>query len=378
LSPAADVETELLEASALLKMPSREIQTVAQLQFLASGELGVLLQQLPFLVRRLATTTTSEEEWSAERVRGAIQWSKTVSMRAATGLPHMFVTEPARRAFQTPENELLVFLLDEVVRLGKLSGWYQSGAQGIGRLFAERVQTAERWRHVRMLASVERRPVTAQRLARIRSGRHRRRYTAALDAWAVHRALVGTMDRSAIRRAVERHGLVTRSDPTLFELVCTFEVIDAIKAAGWTPTPLRLLEGSLRMTATRGRETLMLHYQHTPYALRRGSRYGLVQRSHAIQVGGLIPDLVLHRPALGVDQWLLIEVKGGKRSVDKSARAALLDLLAYRRSFGVHLASAKTYGVGVAFGAELAGDEESEIVLCTPDRLRPALAPFVS
>ena len=81
LTPAADVETQLLEASALLSMPATELQTVAQLQFLASRELGALLQQLPMLVRRLATTTTSEEEWSAERVRGSIQWSKTLSMR---------------------------------------------------------------------------------------------------------------------------------------------------------------------------------------------------------------------------------------------------------------------------------------------------------
>lgn len=377
LTPAADVETGLLEASALLRMPPREIQTVAQLQFLASEELGMLLEQLPFLTRRLATTTMSEEEWSAERVRGAIQWSKTLSMRAATGLPHMFVTEPARRAFQTPENELLVFLLDEVVRLGKLSGWYQVSAERVGRLFTGRVQEADRWRHARMLASVERRPITPQRLARIRSGRHRRRYQAALDAWAVHRALVGTMDPAAIRGAVENHGLVTRSDPTLFELICTFEVINAIKASGWKPTPLHLFEGSLRLTATRGTESLRLHYQHTPRALQHGSRYGRVQRSHAMPVGGLIPDLVLQRPARGDDQWLLVEVKGGKRSVDKSARAALLDLLAYRRSFAAHLTSSKTYGVGVAFGAELDGDLDSEIRLCTPDRLPAALASFL-
>src|SRR5947207_3357840 len=98
LTPAADVETRLLEASALLRMPATELQTVAQLQFLASRELGELLKQLPTLVRRLATTTTSEEEWSTERIRGSIEWSKTLSMRAATGLPHLYVTQPARRA----------------------------------------------------------------------------------------------------------------------------------------------------------------------------------------------------------------------------------------------------------------------------------------
>ena len=112
--------------------------TVAQLQFLASAELGALLEQLPRLMRRLATTTTSEEEWSAERVRGAIQWWKTLSMRAQPA-SRTSTSRASRRAFQTPENEILVHLLDETVRLGKLSGWYRSTSEMIGRMFSERV-----------------------------------------------------------------------------------------------------------------------------------------------------------------------------------------------------------------------------------------------
>ena len=243
LSPAADVETELLQAAALLRMPSSELLAIAQLQFLASAELGVLLDQLPRLMRRLATTTTSEEEWSAERVRGAIQWSKTLSMRNATGLPHLYITEPSRRAFQTPENEMLVHLLDETVRLGKLTGWYQSTSEAIGRLFTERVNVAERWRHTRSLAGVERRPLTPAKIARIRSGRHRRRYDAALSAWAVYQELVARLDRKAIRRVVESNGLVTQNEPRLFELQVTMRVIDAIRAAGWDAPPLGLLGG---------------------------------------------------------------------------------------------------------------------------------------
>ena len=357
LTPAADVETQLLEASALLSMPATELQTVAQLQFLASRELGALLQQLPMLVRRLATTTTSEEEWSAERVRGSIQWSKTLSMRATTGLPHLYVTQPARRAYQTPDNELLVFLLDETVRLGKLSGWYQSTSQTIGQLFSNRAQEAERWRHARALSSVERRPITPMRISRIRSGRHRRRYQAVLDAWSVYQDLLGRLDRAAIRAAVENHGLVTRDDPTLFELVATFRVIDSITAAGWTTQPLRLWQGGLQLQAHRDDEQLTPPLSAHPKGLSRGSHYAAVQKAHGLPTGGLIPDLVLHRPARGDQQWLLVEVKGGERAVQQSARAALLDLLAYRRAYEPSLANCARYGVGVAFGAELAQQE---------------------
>ena len=378
LTPGADIETQLLEASALLRMPATELQTVAQLQFLSSVELGALLEQLPLLARRLATTTMSEEEWSTERVRGAIQWSKTLSAQAATGLRHMYVTQPARRAYQTPENELLVFLLDETVRLGKLSGWYRSTSEVVGKLLSDRALDAERWSHTRALSSVERRSVTPMRIARIRSGRHRRRYQAALDAWDVYQRLVGKLNAQAIKDAVENHGLVAKDDHTLFELLTTFRVIEALKTQGWATEPLHLWQGSLRLRTQRGAERLTLYYQRTPQRLAKDSHYASVQRAHSLGVGGLRPDLVLRRPARGDDQWLLIEVKGGTRPVEVSARAALLDLLAYRRAYEPALKRSTWYGLGIAFGAELAPSVLSEIRIATPDTMHDALAPFLA
>src|SRR5690349_10382274 len=78
LTPAATIEGEALQAAALLQIPVEELRVLGRLQFLISEELGNLLEELPFLVRRLATTTASEEEWSAERIRGSIQWARTI------------------------------------------------------------------------------------------------------------------------------------------------------------------------------------------------------------------------------------------------------------------------------------------------------------
>ena len=81
-----------------------EVRYLAQLQFILSEPVGRLLEQMPLLIRRLTTTTNTEVEISAQRIRGAIRWSETFAQRAATGLPHVFVTAPTRRAFDTPEN----------------------------------------------------------------------------------------------------------------------------------------------------------------------------------------------------------------------------------------------------------------------------------
>ena len=198
-----------------------------------------------------------------------------------------------------------------------------------------------------------------------------------MDAWNVYQRLVARLDRAAIRAAVESHGLVTRDDPTLFELVTTFRVIDEISAVGWTTQPLHLWQGALKLKARRGDEQLTLHYQYTPKSLAQGSHYAAVQKAHHLSLGGLRPDLVLHRPARGDQQWLLIEVKGGERAVEQSARAALLDLLAYRRAYEPSLSNSDQYGVGVAYGAELLPETASEISIATPDFLQDALQPFL-
>jgi len=373
LTPAADIETELLEASALLQMRPSELRTLGSLQFLISDELGRLLAYLPFLLRRLATTTAHEEEISADRIRGAIQWSRTFGLRYATGIPHVYVTAPSRRAYQTPENELLVFLLDEAIMLGKLLGWEGSTSERVGVLVGERVGSAQRWSQARALSEVERRRIEARAIARIRAGRLRHRYQPVLDAWERYSALVGRLDRSSIRRAVETYGVVSRDDATLLELYCTFETLSSLSELGWRFGRLRLFGGALRLIGVRDGERCEVTYQATPKVLRTGSLYRHLQVAHRIPAGGLRPDLVLRHTADGQERWLMIEVKGGQRSVEDSARAALYDLLAYRTAFKETLDHAPTpYGLGIAWGAELEPSLHGEIMLCSPDTLRRA------
>lgn len=70
-----------------------------------------------------------------------------------------------------------------------------------------------------------------------------------------------------------------------------------------------------------------------------------------------------------------MEVKGVERPVEQSARAALLDLLAYRRAFDHVLGQqASVYGLGVAWGAAMQPSVAEEVALCTPDTIPQALA----
>jgi hypothetical protein len=376
LTPSANIEQEFLEAAALLQMPGTEVRLLGAIQFLISDELGSLLDYVPFLLRRLATTTAHEEEFATERIRGPIQWAQTVPLQAATGTAGIFVTAPSRRAYQTPENELLVFLLDQTVTLGRFTGWDRTpGSFGVGALVRDRVATAVRWSHSRMLVAVERRPVDSRRLGRIRQGRARRRYQPVLDAWNRYAELVDRLDRASIRQAVETYGLASRSDPTLFELSCLFSCLQALAHNGWRLGRIGLFAGGVRVRSRRDDEQLDLVYQSTPRELNRVSLYGAVQADHGIHRSSLRPDLVLRRRHHNTDHWVLVEVKGGTRPVEDSARAAAVDLLAYRAAFAPILSSTpEPYGLGIAWGSHLTPQDDHGIMLCTPDTLEQAVA----
>jgi hypothetical protein len=365
-----------LEASHLLQMQPAEVRRLAAVQFILSEPVAQLLDQMPSLMRRLATTTEAEEEWSATRVRGPINWGLTLGARASTGLPHMYVTSPARRAFQTPENEALVFALDAIRSVGRGTGWHRSESEGVGSRIRATVDSAERWLRVRSLTEIERRSPTPRSLRRVQSGRSSRRYQPALDVIATYRSFLARLDRNAIRKSIEEMALAASKDDVLLELLTAFQIERALKKGKWAVSYPGLVQTGQFLRATRAGVTLRMFYQQAPNDLAQGSIYRAVQKAHPFKAAGsLRPDFVLQVDEGGERRWILVEVKGVERTVEKSARAALLDLLAYRRAFD-HVLGQQTsvYGLGVAWGRAMKPSVTEEVALCTPDTINQALA----
>jgi hypothetical protein len=383
ITPAArDDDEVLLNAATLLQMPVAQVRFLAQLRFILSEPVGQLVEQLPFLVRRLTTTTVNELEVSVERVRGVIRWGETFAYRAATGLPHAFVSAPSRRAFDTPENQVLAFALRAIAEFGAQTGWHDAGATGLAGQVRERVAEATRWRQSRALAELEAGLPSPTALARVRSGRARRRYQAALDVIDVYQRYIARLDREALREAIEERALVVSDDPTLLELECAFGAIRALREQGWQGGPDALLGrgSSLIFRGRRGPARIDVHYQSAPPELARDSRYVGVQRAHQFGSSGVLrPDLVLRIDAADDVRWLLVEVKKRVAGVADAARAATLDLLGYRRAYEAVLGrQPEPYGIGYAWGEALIAAPDSEIALCTPDTFAATLADALS
>src|SRR5262245_57634510 len=85
VSPASTPHDQQLEACALLQMQEADLALLRDLHFLASDHVTRFTTALPRLVRRLPTTTVSEDEVSQERIRGAINWTRTYATRAVNG-----------------------------------------------------------------------------------------------------------------------------------------------------------------------------------------------------------------------------------------------------------------------------------------------------
>lgn len=381
LTQAAKSEEDVvLDAAALLQMRRSDVRRLAQLQFVLSEDVRDLLDQLPRLARRLNTTTLEELETSAERVRGAIRWSETISTRARDGSSFTLVTAPARRAFNTPENEVLVFALRAIADFGRRTGWHRSTSADVGDEVRRRVAAATRWQSLRALADVPRGVPSERTVARARSGRRRRDYAHALSVRDLHRRFIAQLDLEGIREAVEQHALVVARDSVLLELLCGFTIVRTLSALGWKAGRPSLLRPPLIHHAIKGHSELRLFYQHAPARLSGSSVYRDVQRAHRFgAVGGLIPDFVLTVDDGDTRRQILVEVKGVERKVEESARAAAFDLLAYRRTFGGALdGQVGPYGIGVAWGANLVSSETEEIILCSPDTLGAAIAHALS
>jgi hypothetical protein len=379
ISHAAHREPELhVEAAAILGMSPAEVRTLAQAHFILGDAVARLLDAMPRLMRRLATTTVDEEERSAERIRGPIRWGPTLTAQAGTGVRQLYVTAPARRAYETPENRVLIAALAAIVEVARRTGWHRLGDRDLAGVVRTRYDQARGWMARRAFAGLVPGVPSERTLRRVAAGRARRRYQPAVDVIRAHQRLVRRLDRRAVRSAVEEHALVTSDDDTLFELMCGFAIERELKDAGWAVSYPGLVRSRRQfLVATRAGARLECYYQGVPPELSYGSRYQLVQREHSFsKIGRLRPDFVIRFTDTGRQRWIVVEVKGGpKRRVAQSARDALSDLLAYRRDYQTALAdNPGPYGLGIAWGLELDPVESSEALLCTPDRIGAALA----
>ncbi|RZT84909.1 hypothetical protein EV383_1767 [Pseudonocardia sediminis] len=382
LSPSATAHDIALDAAALLGLRFDEAAALGQLHFLLHPAISSFLDAAPDLLRRPTSDMTQNVEITHDRIRGPVDWQATRRRRLVTREPH-FVTRPPRRDVDIQPNRAVALLLNEIRDQARslVGGWAGSHEAGLSAQITAIGTRAGFLASHRTLSEVTPASLSSRDAAALRSPRLRRRFSAALDAHAVHQRLISHVDRAAIRDSVERYGFAASSDGTLFEIAVLFALRLQLQVAGFALEPLRLFRGRLRFGGRRGDEQIMGFYQETPSSWRDSSQYRAAQLAHGFAaVHDLRPDVTLRLERAGEPtRWLAIEAKTteGSVGVPRLARRALTDLLAYRAAFAPVLDDQPMWGLGVVWGEGLAAAEHP-VGVCTRDCIGEALDRFLA
>jgi hypothetical protein len=175
-------------AEALLGRSHSSVLGLAGYLHATSPEVVALLFRMPVLLRSLGVATTNRPERCHGEIRGPVQWSETMSTRGATaaGAFDLYVCTATARAYDTPENRILVAALRSIVdaeaaieRSSAASGPGPSGPD-LARHARRNSSLAVRYLDHRALSGVQRRKPTPKALARVRAGKRARTFQPAL------------------------------------------------------------------------------------------------------------------------------------------------------------------------------------------------------
>ena len=170
---------------ALIGIPGRTARQLVSATVAGSEQASTLLAAMPELIRGLSISTTSVPERSFGEVRGPVLWSETLAARSASaGDPNVFVCATLARAYDTPENRILVGALALIARGGKDVDRLRRRGRDEPALFAtarHNGDLAVRFLDHRALLSVRSDKIDRRALARLTHDSRRRAYRPVID-----------------------------------------------------------------------------------------------------------------------------------------------------------------------------------------------------
>lgn len=162
-------------AAALTGVPRPLLRDAGKVSFTASVECEAILSSMDERIRMLPMQLRTNLERCVHEVRGPVMWSETITARAnAFGDEDVFVCSTVQKAYDSPQNHLLVWILSEAAHSfkavqGPLGDYMEAGDR---RRIQEIAITARKWRLSPRLSAVSQRRPTTRELQSMRTGRH--------------------------------------------------------------------------------------------------------------------------------------------------------------------------------------------------------------
>ena len=262
---------------AFLGLTPAAARLTAAVVLTTSPEVDELVASLPHMMRKLTVATNMRTERLFGEIRGPVVWNETLAARAASaGDPQLFVCSSVRRAYDTPENRVLVGALLSITSAGVLveRQGLRKRNSGLARHIRHNAGVAMRFLDHRALNGVQRHP-DRRDIMRARSGKNRGRY--------VHALAVLKRASSPIR---PDHVAALGSPRTQAQHAALLAVIEALHRRGIEVPAMRPLGGTMT-----GRP---ITYVHDDLARRAG-------RPAGIHVGDLLLDVPVAADGTEID-----------------------------------------------------------------------------
>lgn len=329
----------LADVSALLNLRSDDRRRVINTHLAFSEPIARFVQALPEALRRPVTSSLRPPVVS-QAVRGPVDWAATVRARYQQGgNPGLFVTRPAERIFDTPENQALRWFLRALTDLIEAIRPVESDTSGVMRpgeswwahvvQLGQELAEAFRPRWLSAVTPVRPSPLT---LSRLRSSRAAFYAELLPDAIAMMVRYTERPSAQDITDLLCQRYFEPRLNWQLFELTIALRLTRAFEERlGTKRSPIGLLVGRARrpfaLYELEEGDEVRLWYQTWPDIETR-SLLREARARHGLSAGSSRPDLVLERRSGGhlVDS-ILIEVKASRNS--RTLGAGLLQMLGY-------------------------------------------------
>jgi hypothetical protein len=304
--PAGDIKE-------LLNLEERDLQWVISVHLCLDEAVLRFGEQLREGLRNPITSSIRPPEVS-QSVRGPIDWSATVARRALeAGNPALFVVRPARRIFDTPENQALAWLIarlqaavqqaapaaEDAGEDEEAAGWYQR----IERLSVQ-LQLARRVQWLRGVPAELPTPQTLKRLKAARSAFYAEVIPAAIESILRLR----TPSEQELTDVLCRRYFRPKETWRLFEVAIALRLAREFAGKSLEPRKTRLLVGAGRAAYARygladGGEVALM-YQAWPRSSGESLRAGTASR-HGFKPGTSRPDLFIVRTGAEPDCAIL-------------------------------------------------------------------------
>ena len=300
----------LSSLDALMNLHEADLNRVIAVHLALSPEVASFAESLPRGLRS-PVTESQRPRVTTQAVRGPIDWGATIRTRSAAGNdPTLFVVRPARRIFNAPENQALLWTLLELDRRLRQARAAESAAdsgvhddQWFVRVVRVRNVIATARRHAWLTDVDARRPssATIRRLMRARRVFYRERL---LDAYRLLARYAATPSPADVTTLLTQRYFEPSQDWRLFEVAVALRLSRAFAAVG-KPRPQRLLvgsEGSRRPFASfelPSGTLVALEYQSWP-AGAGTSVHRETRLRHKIAAGANRPDIVITATRDGV------------------------------------------------------------------------------